>query len=192
MTANVSIIVAERTNVLRLANSALRVRLPDELVPKPTPPTVAAPAGAAAAPAAQPMTDQERRAARFQILQEVGYTRGNGPPSPDILQKAQQRAKEKGLDLDFSQFGGSRGNSGAGVITTRTVYRLIGTDPKTAKLEAVSAKLGITDNLYTEVTSGLKEGDVIVTSVTMAGGSSTSAARPAANPFAGSPGGPRR
>jgi HlyD family secretion protein len=195
MTANVSIIVAERDNALRVANSALRVRLPEELVPKPATPEAgpAVASSSAPTPAAKPMTDEERRRATFAILTEAGFTRGGGPPPPDVLQKAQQLAKDRGLDLDFSRFtGGRRGQDGAGAVTTRTVYRLVGADPKTAKLEAVSAKLGITDGIYTEVTGGLKEGDVIVTSITMAGGSSTGAARPAANPFAGSPGGPRR
>jgi HlyD family secretion protein len=192
MTANVSVIVAERNNALRIPNSALRARIPDELLPKPAPETAAAPAGSAATPAAKPMTDQERRTARFQILQEVGYTRGNGPPSPEILQKAQQRAKEKGLDLDFSQIAGGRG--GGSVIATRTVYKMIGSDPKTATIESVSARLGITDGINTEVVDGLKEGDVIITSVTMPGASSAAAGRPASNPFAGGggPGGVRR
>jgi HlyD family secretion protein len=194
MTANVSIIVAERDNTLRVANSALRVRLPEELVPKPAPPEAGAAVASSSAPtpAAKPMTDEERRTATRRIMREAGYTRGGGQPTPDVLQKAQQIAKKEGLDLDFSGIGGGRGNGGAGAVITRTVYRLAGTDAKTAKLEAVSAKLGITDGIYTEVTGGLKEGDVIVTSVTMAGGSSTSAARPAANPFAGGQGGPRR
>jgi HlyD family secretion protein len=193
MTANVSIIVAERNNVVRITNSALRVRLPDELLPKPAPQPAAAPAGApAAAPAAKPMTDQERRAAVFQVLQEAGFARGSGPPSPDIIQKAQQIAKDRGLDLDFSRFGGGRGGGG-NAVTTRTVYKLIGSDPKTATIESVSAKLGITDGINTEVVDGLKDGDLIITSVTLPGGSS-SAGRPASNPFAGGgpPGGFRR
>ena len=37
-------------------------------------------------------------------MTEAGFTRGGGPPAPEILQKAQQLAKERGLDLDFSRF----------------------------------------------------------------------------------------
>jgi HlyD family secretion protein len=193
MTANVSIIVAERDNALRLANSALRVRIPDELLPKPAPETAATPAGSAATPAPKPMTDQERRTAMFQILQEAGFSRGSGPPSPEVIQKAQQLAKERGLDLDFSRFGGGRGNGG-NAVTTRTVYKLVGSDPKTATIESVSARLGITDGINTEVVDGLKEGDVIITSVILPGASSAAAGRPASNPFAGGgpPGGLRR
>jgi HlyD family secretion protein len=200
MTANVSIVIAERNNALRIANSALRARIPDELLPKPPAAATngapvagtANPAGSAATPAAKPMTDEQRRAATFQILQEAGFSRGSGPPSAEVIQKAQQLAKDRGLDLDFSRFAsGGRAGGGAGVTATRTVYRLTGSDPKTATLEAVRARLGITDGIYTEVVSDLKEGDAIVTGVTMAGGSSATAARPASNPFAGSSG-PRR
>jgi HlyD family secretion protein len=194
MTANVSVIIAERNNTLRVANSALRVRLPDELVPKPAAPAASpATAGNGAAPAAaKPMTEEERRTAMRQIMQEAGFTRGT-PPTPEILQKAQQLAKDRGLDLDFSRFtGGGRGPGGS-AVTTRTIYKLVGSDPKTAAIESVSARLGITDGINTEVVDGLKEGDVIITSVTIPGGSST-AGRPASNPFAGGggPGGIRR
>src|SRR5208283_4482460 len=125
MTANVSIVIAERLNALRLANSALRVRIPEELLPKPAPAAKTAEAAAgAAAPAAKPLTDEQRRAAVRQIMQEAGFTWGGGPPSPDVLQKAQQLAKERGIEIDFSRFGGGRANSGGtgGSVTTRTVY----------------------------------------------------------------------
>jgi len=56
-------------------------------------------------------------------------------------------------------------------------------------IEAVSVKLGITDNINTEVVNGLKEGDVIITSATIPG-SSTAAAAPTSNPFAGGGGPP--
>jgi HlyD family secretion protein len=190
MTANVSIIVSRAMNTLRIANSALRVRLPEELIPKPpAPPPAAAPAaGSHAAPAgapAKPMTEQERRAAFFSVLQEAGFERGNGPPSAEVIAKAEQIAKERGLDLDFSRFGrGRRESGGGGGVTMRTVYRLDGTNPKTAKLEAVNVRLGITDGIYTAVLGGLKEGDVLVTGVTMAGGSGASGPG-AANPFTG-------
>ena len=71
MTANVSIVVAESPNALRIANSALRVRIPDELIPKRAPAAAAAPAAAgsnAATPAAKPMSDDERRRAAFAIM----------------------------------------------------------------------------------------------------------------------------
>ncbi len=208
MTANVSIIVARAMNSLRIANSALRARIPDDLLPKPPPeatpaatPAATAPSGGTAAPAggaapAKPMTDQERRAATFAILQEAGFVRGNGPPSAEVIQKAQQLAKDRGLDLDFSRFAsGTRSGGGGSGGGTRTLYLLVGTDPKTAKLEAANVRLGITDGIYTAVLSGVKEGDVLVTAVTVSGASSTSTGQAATNPFTGrgnTPTGPRR
>jgi HlyD family secretion protein len=210
MTANVSVIIDRAMNGLRIANSALRVRIPEELLPKAAPPAAApaapangaAPAAAAApgtsAPPAKPVTDQERRTAMFQILQEAGFSRGSGPPSAEVIQTAQALAKERGLDLDFSRWAdrgrGERGTGGS-AATTRTLYKLVGSDPKTAKLEPVSVRLGITDGIYTAVLGGLKEGDVIVTGVTSASVSSSSSGQAAANPFTGrggGPGGPRR
>jgi HlyD family secretion protein len=193
MTANVSIVVADRNNALRIVNSALRVRLPEELLPKPAPATAVASAGSASTPAAKPMTDDERRRATFALMTEAGFVRGGGPPSADVIQKAQQLAKERGLDLDFSRFTGGGRGGGSNAVTTRTVYKLVGSDPKTATIESISAKLGITDGLNTEVVDGLKENDVIITGVTMSGTSSAAAGRPASNPFAGGgPGGIRR
>jgi HlyD family secretion protein len=192
MTANVSIIIAERSSALRIANSALRARIPDQLVPKPAPATAPAPAGSAATPASQPLTDEGRRRAAFAIMTEVGFTRGGGPPSAEIIQKAQQLAKNRGLDLDFSQFTGGRQQTGGSGTTIRTLYKLVGPDPKTAALEAVKVKLGITDGIYTEIVAGLVEGDVVVTAVTVPGMTAANGARPAANPFAGSSGAIRR
>lgn len=193
MTANVSIVVADRNNALRIVNSALRVRLPEELLPKPAPATAVASAGSASTPAAKPMTDDERRRATFALMTEAGFVRGGAPPSADVIQKAQQLAKERGLDLDFSRFTGGGRGGGSNAVTTRTVYKLVGSDPKTATIESITAKLGITDGINTEVVDGLKEGDVIITGVTMSGASSAAAGRPASNPFAGGgPGGIRR
>ena len=194
MTANVSIIIARAMDGLRIANSALRARIPDELLPKRAPET-AAPGNGAAAPAAKPMTDDERRAAMRQIMQEAGFTRGSGPPSAEVIARAQQLAKDRGLDFDFSRFGGARGERSGGAVTTRTLYRLTGSDANSAKVEPINVKLGITDGIYTAVLDGLNEGDMLVTSVTLPGASSAAAGRPASNPFAGGggpPGGLRR
>src|SRR4051812_14618442 len=82
MTANVSIIVSERPNVLRVANSAIRVRIPQDFLPK--------------APAAKDtkdatgkagMTDDERMRATFEIMRDIGYERGSQATS-DQIEKA--------------------------------------------------------------------------------------------------------
>jgi HlyD family secretion protein len=176
MTANVSIIVARRPSALRLANSALRVRLPDNLLPPP--PVEAKSTDNGTAP--KPMTDEERHQQIHQLMQEAGFVPGNGPPSPDVLQRMQQLAKERGIELP-SRFSG-HSSSDAPVI--RTVYRLPGGNA-TAKPEAVSVKLGISDGVNTEIIDGLQEGDVIITGLNSTAGSSSLGT---ASPFGGAGG----
>jgi HlyD family secretion protein len=74
-------------------------------------------------------------------------------------------------------FGGFSG--GHGSQTVRTVYVLSG-EGKDATLKPVQVKVGITDGVFTEVISGLNEGDQVVTGLDY-GGESAGAGR---NPFA--------
>jgi HlyD family secretion protein len=173
MTANVSVIVARRPHALRLPNSALRVRLPDNLQP---PPPVEA-KSADNAPAAKPMTDDERRQQIHQLMQDAGFVRGNGPPTPDIIQRMQQLAKERGIELP-ERF---KGQSSGDAVVIRTVYLLPGGDPK-AKPTAASVKLGISDGVNTEIINGLKAGDVIITGLNSTVGSGSQGA---SSPFGG-------
>jgi len=72
----------------------------------------------------------------------------------------------------------------------RTVYVLSTNSAggsRTAKLEPVQVKIGISDGIMTEVIEGLKEGDVVVTGV-VASEQSRTASAPPRNPFGG--GGP--
>ena len=188
MTANVSIVIAQRSGTLKLPNSALRVRMPENLLP---PAPVAAVAKSAdgksapAAPALKPLTEEQRRTAMREIMRDVGFSFGaGGPPTPDIVAKMEALAKERGLELDFSRFsaGGRGGNTPASnAPVVRTLYRLVGSDPKNLKPEAVQVKLGITDGITTEIIDGLAEGDLIVTSVTLAGSAAASAPAGAAS-----------
>jgi HlyD family secretion protein len=126
MTATVQIIVAKRENVLKIPNSALRVRLIDQEV-TPAPATVA-PAGT--------------------------------PPPGKHATSGRTHAEKR----------------------DRTVYLMPADGSKPV---ATNVKLGVTDGVTTEVTSGLKEGDVIVTSVEYPQKTSTSSAP--SNPFGGMP-----
>ncbi len=128
MTANVSIVVQQRPNVLRVANGALRVRVAPELLaaaPAPAGGDKGAAPGApksdkSGAPAAG-MTDEEMRNATFAIIREIGYERGS-TPSPEQIEKAKKLAKDKGLDPDLvaarlstpMRKGGSGGSGGPG------------------------------------------------------------------------------
>jgi HlyD family secretion protein len=199
MTANVSIVISQRLGALRIANSALRVRLPEGLLPPPPPKAPEKTDGKAttdnkdAAPAAKTMTDDERRKALREIMTEAGFTRGGGPPSPEVIARAQQLAKDRGIELP-ENFGRGRGGNGAGTDRaggnaapiTRTVYKLVGTDPKTYHPEPASVKLGVSDGITTEVLDGLKEGDVVITAVSIPGVAASPTAQPASpNPFSG-------
>jgi HlyD family secretion protein len=160
MTANVSIIVQQRSGVLRVANGALRVRIPAEvLAATPANPAVAKSTEKTAAPAgaATNMTDDERMAATMAIMREIGFERGT-PASPDQIAKAKVLAKAKGLDPELiaarfatpggrpkgSKGGGDSGGgrrSGGGpsssgdqgfnnTVVQRTLYKFV--DPKAA------------------------------------------------------------
>lgn len=177
MTANVSIIVQRRENVLRLANGALRFRPPETAVLPVNTNTVAR------SPAAGPAGTNALAAGG-----EPGRRRG-GPGGPG------------GGGGNFGERGGSgggRGNRSGGRGGERramqTVYLLPGGQPQTTaanvKLKPVKVRLGITDGIFTEVLEGLEENDLLVT------GSTTPASSPAAagtqNPFGGGPRGFRR
>jgi HlyD family secretion protein len=179
MTANVSIVVATHPGVLKVANSALRVRLPEGLVPAPKPVAVDGKAAPETKAAAKPLTDEERRQKMQDLMRDAGYVRGNGRPSPEVLARMQELAKERGIELPAGRFGGEKNNDNAPV--TRTLYRLAGDDPKSPHAEAVAVKLGISDGVSTEIIDGVKESDRMITAVS----SGAKAGSPATNPFGG-------
>ncbi len=187
MTANVSIIVAQRLGALKVANAALRARIPENLLPKAAPAPAATAAAAPAAP--KPLSEDERRKVMREIFREAGFSFGNGPPTPDVIARVQELAKARGIELDMSRWGG-RDRGAGNTPVTRTLYRLVGTDPKTQHPEAVTAKLGISDGVVTEVIDGLAEGDVVITSVSTASSAAGGSAA-TTNPFSGRPMGGR-
>ncbi|HLP03062.1 MAG TPA: efflux RND transporter periplasmic adaptor subunit [Opitutaceae bacterium] len=200
MTANVSIVVARRDRALAVANSALRLRFPDSLLAERRldPPPVPTPA--ASTPAPKPLTEEELRTARREILREAGFA-FNGPPSPEVIAKAKEIAKARGIEIDFTRRPGRGGGAEGGgegerptpqvssAPTSRTVFKLVGTDPRTARIQPLTVKLGITDGLNTEVLDSLAEGDVLITSVSVPTASTAAASN---NPLAPRMGGPRR
>jgi hypothetical protein len=104
-----------------------------------------------------------------------GGKRGNlADMSPEQIQRMMQMRAERQ----------AAGGGDPGAAVRRTVYKLPGGD-KTAVPEAASIQLGITDGFTTEVVGGLDEGDVLVTSILIPGQQvSTSQAQPStSNPF---------
>jgi HlyD family secretion protein len=119
MTANVSVIIAERNDVLRAPNSALRFHPPES--------------GSSTNAAPRPSGG--------------GSYPGGGPGSHPKGERRQ----------------------------TRSVYVL-----KDGKPQPVQVKLGITDGIYTEVTDGLSENDMVVISANYKQGNGSGQAN---NPF---------
>lgn len=205
MTANVSIVVARRDAVLRVANAALRLRVPEgvavkreETAKEKKAAASATKDGAPAAPTASPaaagngdaqgggrrggggmfanFTPEQRQKMR-QITAELGIDFRNGPPTPEQREQLRKAMVEAGLPVPEAP-----ARPGEATVTARKIYKLVGAAP-TQSLEEITIKAGITDGTATEVVDGLKEGDVIVTSVTVP----NATARPAGtnNPFGG-------
>jgi HlyD family secretion protein len=136
MTATVSITSAQRTNVLKIPNIALRF--------KPT----------------EPSTNQTLVA---KLLSKVHL--GRGPRSGGIISAQGQKASGAGRGDTGENASRPRSASASRsiyVLTTKTPPG--GGDPVPTP-EAVRVKLGITDSSYTEVLEGLKEGDLVITAV---------------------------
>ena len=178
MTANVSVIVAERQNSLKIPNAALRFRPPEAVIAE----TKTNVALRASAPAATGGTRPNG---------EVGTGRGAG----------REGGPGGGPGAGGGPGGGRRGEGGpsgremaAGGAhprperqLARTVYILPGnggaTEGETSKPVPVQIKIGISDGISTEVTEGLSEGQKVAIGIISSAESGTGG-RPS-NPFGG-------
>jgi HlyD family secretion protein len=177
MTADVAIVIQERTDALLLGNAALRARVPDELIL----PVVAAPAAGGQTAAASP--EESFRA----LLKEAGHTEGR--PTPAVMERVRALAAERGITLPERRGGRNRGAGATPPTeTTQTVYLVAGT-AEAPRAQAVSARFGISDGVNTEILSGLEEGAKVITSTIEAAELATG---PARNPFAPAPSERRR
>jgi HlyD family secretion protein len=217
MTANASIITAQRPGALRIPNAALRFRLPEPATNQ----TVAArllakiglgretkPAATNAAPVAMsgdtnkaevaantgaPLTGNEPPEELMRRVREM-RERGEEVP-PEIRAKLRELFQSGALQRPGGGggFGGRGGGGGSGSHgsqpATRTVYVLATNAPSGVPApQAVRVKTGITDGTYTEISDGLKEGDPVVTSVKLPQ-AQVAAAPAGASPFGGGGGG---
>jgi HlyD family secretion protein len=201
MTANASIIIAERKGVLRIPNSALRFR----------PPPGAVVLGATNAPAAEKPTVEIATSGPFAGLPVPPWQAGGTRRRPSDEERAayestltaEQKQKYQQVMAEMrARFaaGGGPGGSGSGEQQRprrsepegpriQTIYLLAKDSGTTGSrkdlLKPVTVKVGISDGTNTEVIEGLKEGDVVVVGTA---GSTTAAAAPAppfGNPFGG-------
>ena len=163
MTANASVVIGEKKNVLKIPNSALRFRPPEEAVVT----------GATNAPAVVP-GDTNR------VLQLAGGVGGDGPAgagSRSGANREEMRRRFESMSPEereaFRARMGGRGGGGGGerrqnsdAPAIRTVYVLASTNAadngKGPVLKAVTVKTGLADASFTEVIEGLSEGETIV------------------------------
>jgi HlyD family secretion protein len=190
MTANISITIARKAGVLKIPNSALRVRLPEastnqtfigrllgkfsrrKAAPTNTVETAsAAGTNKVAASTSPSLTGNEPPE---ELMRRVREMRDRGEEVP-----AEVRAKMRelfqsgalqrptGMGSGMGGSGGSRSRSAQS--NTRTVYlpssNQNSSAESTLKPEPVRIKTGITDGAYTEITEGLNEGQSVIASV---------------------------
>jgi HlyD family secretion protein len=199
MTAVAKIVTAEKTNVLRVPNAALRFRPPPGVTVL-TPPNSGAatnnPAPVALDSSGMPIPPwrAERRPPTPEEREKF-----ESSLTPEQREKYQQRMAQMRQRMEGGGAGGGPGGGeGSGAAsrsrpegpTTATVYLLQESAKDKTVLKPVVIKAGASDGAYTEIITGLKAGDIIVTGIvtTIAGTAGTEAPRNPFSPF----GGPRR
>ena len=189
LTANVSIVIAQRNDALKISNSAFRYKPGDgatNLLIAAETKVAATNAATSSAPA---LTGNE---APEELQKRVGEMRAHGEEIPPAIREKMRGYYQSGV-LQRPAGSGRRGDGGerrGGSGTqpsSRTVYVLVGSG-EDAKLKPVIVKTGINDGATTEVIEGLNEGDKVVTAAILP----NSASQPAANPFGGGGMGQRR
>lgn len=217
MTATVSIVTAQRTNVLRIPNVALRFKLPEpptnqtlvarllakvglgkESKSAPTNAVQVAKTGgtnqlAASENTPPPLTGNEPPE---ELMRRVREMRDRGEaPSPEIRAKLrelfQSGAMQRGGQGARPE-GGGGGSRPRSASAWRTLYLLTTNIPPGGgdplpMPKAERVRLGITDSAYTEVLDGLKEGDPVITAVKLSSGQAAAQAPAGTSPFGGPP-----
>src|ERR1035438_5934757 len=217
MTATVSITTAQRTNVLKIPNAALRWKPPEpstnltlmaRLLAKvglgkgtKTAVTNAVQVAKAsgtnkvetAENANPPLTGNEPPEV---LMRRVREMRDRGEePSREIRAKLRELFQSGALQRRGQGGGTTGGGAGARPYSApawRSVYVLStntppGSDDPVVAPRAVRVKAGITDGAYTEITDGLHEGDSVITAVRQPAAQAAAAAPAGQSPFGGAP-----
>jgi HlyD family secretion protein len=171
MTANVSIIVAERDNALKIPNAALRFRPPDSG------------GGSSRTNTSFSATNPGPR--------QMADAGGPGGPGGGPRQGGGGGGPGGGGGRNFDRGAGGPGGSGRQPRPerqlARTVYVLDSAGDsreKAPKLKPVQIRVGISDGASTEVLDGIAEGTQVVTAI-ISSADSTRAGAPQGNPFGG-------
>jgi HlyD family secretion protein len=160
MTANLTITIDERNNVLKVPNSALRF----------TPPDGAGQKSGTGAGSLGNSNGQRRQGARQQPDNTNGATSGNAASQGDTQQSGERRFAAASAPVLEGQ--------------TRIVW-VLGQD---GKLQSRRIKVGLTDGISTEVVEGnLQEGEMVVTGQTITTASKAQSSQTPAPGFGGAP-----
>ena len=185
MTATVFITTAKKQNAIQIPNAALRFRAPENALIKTNANAIQSGKSSSAEESSGPSggggggfkpseEQRQKMLARFD-------KNGDGKLDDEERAAMRQAMRNEG---GFGG-GGGRGRGRPEAQPVKTVYLVSPNivDPvKGAQLEAVRIKIGISDNINTEVIEGLKEGDVVAVGTI---GAEAPAAGPAGNPFGG-------
>jgi HlyD family secretion protein len=217
MTATVSIITAQRTNVLKFPNTALRFKPPEPSTnqtlvarllakvglgkaPKAAP-TNAVPVATAggtnkvetAESASPPLTGNEPPEV---LMRRVREMRDRGEePSPEIRAKMRELFQSGALQRTGQgggPVGGGAGSRPRSAPAWRNIYVLTTNTPPgggdpVLMPRPVRVRTGITDGSYTEITDGLQEGDTVITAVKLPTAQAAVQAPAGQSPFGGPP-----
>lgn len=195
MTANATIITAQKTDVVRLPNAALRFR----------PAAAARPAMATNAITSAGANQRSTNAASGGTA--MAATPPDGMPTPPWVAEGRapngreevQKWMQSLTPAQQEQMRQARGNRGSGgpmgrsrggateESASRTVY-VLETENGASTPQPVTVKLGITDGAYTEVLDGLTQGAFVITGTNQVGAASSSM-RAGSSPFGGPFGG---
>jgi HlyD family secretion protein len=188
MTANIVIATTRRTNVLRVPNAALRFKAPDGAT------IVASAASADSGPSFDRMPPEIQK----RLLAEFDKN-GDGKLDADERRTmaATLRSRMAAMKSGGGGFGppgggfggpppgggarpGTSSSSSANSSQPVTIYLVDGTPNAaghaTGALQAASVLVGVSDSTYTEILSGVKEGDVIATGTVSAQAAAAAAA----------------
>jgi HlyD family secretion protein len=217
MTATVSITTAQRANVLKIPNTALRFKPPEpptnrtlvaRLLAKvglgkesKAPPTNAVPVVKSggtnkvetAENASPPLTGNEPPEVLMRRVREM-RERGE-EPSPEVRAKLRELFQSGALQRNGpggGLMGGGGGSRPRSASAWRTIYVLAtntppGGDDPIVVPRPVRIKAGISDGSSTEVTEGLREGDTVITSVKLPAAQAAVQAPAGQSPFGGPP-----
>ena len=217
MTATVSITTAQRTNVLKIPNAALRFKpiepstnqtLVARLLAKVGLSREAKPAATNAVQVAKavgtnkvetaenatpPLTGNEPPEV---LMRRVREMRDRGEePSPEIRAKLRELF-QSGVLQRTGQGGGAAGSGASARPKSAPAWRSIyvlstnlppGGGDPVLVPRSVRVKAGITDGSYTEITDGLQEGDPVITAIKQPAAQAAAAAPAGQSPFGGPP-----